>query len=95
MEKSDKKYSTAVILSAIFGIFGIHHFYLGRWLHGLLDISMTLGAFILISLEHILFGSLLLGIDIIHTFIVTIILLVGAYRDGKGCLVTYPNQIIK
>jgi TM2 domain-containing membrane protein YozV len=48
MKQSSKKYSTAVCLSGIFGIIGIHHFYLGRWMHGIVDLSMTIGAIALI-----------------------------------------------
>lgn len=40
-EYSDKSYVTAAVLSGIFGVIGIHHFYVGRWGHGLFDLSMT------------------------------------------------------
>jgi len=40
---SPKSYGVAVCLSTIFGVLGIHHFYLGRYLHGLLDVTMTIG----------------------------------------------------
>ena len=95
MNKSPKKYVTAVCLSGIFGLLGIHHFYLGRWFHGIADFSMTIGGFILIGTGFDLIGILILGIDVIHTFIVTILLLVGAYRDGEGNVVTYPGQNLK
>jgi hypothetical protein len=36
----------------------------------------------------------LLFIDLIHTVIVTYLLLVGQYSDGQGRLITYPGQII-
>jgi TM2 domain-containing membrane protein YozV len=94
MQKSSKKYATAVCLSGIFGILGIHHFYLGRWFHGMIDFSMTIGAIIFIGMGMEFLGFLLLGIDIIHTFIVTILLLIGAYKDGIGNVVTYPGQVI-
>ncbi|MEK9600974.1 MAG: TM2 domain-containing protein [Bacteroidota bacterium] len=29
--KSEKRYTTAVILSGVFGVVGIHHFYVERW----------------------------------------------------------------
>jgi TM2 domain-containing membrane protein YozV len=38
--KPKKKYTTAVILSGVFGIVGIHHFYLGRWGMGLMDFGL-------------------------------------------------------
>jgi len=31
-------------------------------------------------------------IDGIHTFIITIMLLVGSYRDGQGLTIAYPGQ---
>jgi len=94
MQQSSKKYATAVCLSGVFGLLGIHHFYLGRWFHGIIDFSMTTGAVILIGMGMDFVGALLLGIDVIHTFIVTILLLVGAYKDGGGNVVTYPGQVI-
>ena len=95
MRKSKKKYSIAVCLSGIFGLLGIHHFYLGRWLHGIVDLSMTVGAIILIGIGSELLGYLLLGVDIIHTLIVSIFLLTGSYKDGNGDVITYPGQTIK
>ncbi len=92
---SDKRYAVAVCLSAIFGVLGIHHFYLGRWGHGLFDLSLSVGGIVLISFGSfslVLLGILLLIIDGIHTFIVTIRLLIGEYRDGKGLKVPYPGQ---
>lgn len=56
---------------------------------------MTIGGFILIGTGFDLIGIFILGIDVIHTFIVTILLLVGAYKDGKGNVVTYPRQKLK
>ena len=96
--RSPKKYGVAVCLSAIFGLLGIHHFYLGRWLHGLIDLSMTIGAFTLIMIvsvespNAVIAGVLLLAVDIIHTIIITILLLTGSYKDGSGKIVAYPNQ---
>ena len=89
---SPKKYATAVCLSGVFGLLGIHHFYLGRWFHGFIDFSMTVAGVILISTGLDLLGIIILCIDVIHTCAVTILLLVGAYKDGNGDLVTYPGQ---
>lgn len=92
---SDKRYAIAVILSAIFGVLGFHHFYLGRWGHGLFDLFLTIGGVVLISLGSLplfLLGVLMLVIDVVHTFVVTIRLLIGEYRDGKGLKVAYPGQ---
>jgi hypothetical protein len=95
MKPSLKNYATAVCLSGIFGLLGIHHFYLGRWIHGFADFSMTIGGVILIATGLDLLGIIILCIDVIHTFVVTILLLVGAYKDGNGNVVTYPGQNLK
>ena len=95
MKKSKKKYNTAVCLSGIFGLLGVHHFYLGRWLHGIADLSMTVGALTLIGIGSKVVGFTVLGIDIIHTLIVSILLLTGSYKDGNGDVITYPGQTIK
>ena len=42
---SPKSYGVSVMLSMIFGIVGIHHFYMGNWLHGLLDFCLFVMAF--------------------------------------------------
>ena len=95
MRPSPKSYVLAVCLSSVFGLLGIHHFYLGRWIQGFLDFSMTIVGFILIAAGLDLPGIIILCIDVIHTFVVTILLLVGAYKDGNGDLVTYPGQNLK
>lgn len=92
--KSNKRYTTAVILSGIFGIIGIHHFYVERWGMGLLDFGLFTGTVVLYFSEHFLIAGGLFIIDLIHTVIVTYLLLVGQYRDGQGRLITYPGQNI-
>lgn len=92
---SDRRYVVAVVLSAVFGILGVHHFYLGRILHGLFDLSLSMGALTLLLLDRPGLAMLLLAIDYLHTFAVTFQLLVGACRDGQGRLVTYPGQKIR
>ena len=102
---SSKSYGAAVCLCAIFGLLGIHHFYLGRILHGIIDLSMTIGAIALIFTGQVqlyegsgtgggllMAGYGLLIIDAIHTFTITILLLIGKYRDGRGFVVAYPGQ---
>lgn len=91
-QASQKNYGTAVCLAGIFGILGIHHFYLGRIVHGLFDLSLSLVGFTLIVLDYEWMGWGLLAIDFIHTIAVTIMLLVGSYKDGLGKIVTYPGQ---
>ena len=40
--KSKKNYTVAVCLSAVFGTIGIQHFYLGRYVLGLIDLSLSI-----------------------------------------------------
>ena len=88
MESSDKKYGVAVALSGVFGLLGIHHFYLGRFFHGLVDLSLTLtGVYFLMGEQEIL-GWSILAVDYIHTVVVMIMLLIGAYKDSQGKIVT-------
>ena len=95
-ETSQKSYTVAVCLAAVFGILGIHHFYLGRLLHGLFDLGLSIAGFTFIFMGEpkslVMTGVILLGIDALHTLYVTFKLLVGEYRDGRGNLVTYPGQ---
>ena len=90
--KSDKSYTAAVCLSGIFGILGVQHFYLGRIGLGLFDLSLSIAAFTLMALGYPIIGLVFLGIDIIHTIIVTFQLLVGQFQDGEGKIVAYPGQ---
>lgn len=95
MQPSSKKYAVAVCLSAIFGSLGIHHFYLGRTLHGIIDAGMLVVGLWLIFTGQLLVGILLLAADFIHSLIVTVMLLTGTYKDGDGHIVTYPGQQLK
>lgn len=108
IQVSQKKYGTAVCLSGIFGMLGIHHFYLGRHLHGLADFGMFVTAFALYVIgnfgmaagdagsgSYLTAALIIFAIDAVHTIWVTILLLTGQYRDGKGLLITYPGQRIK
>jgi len=91
VETSTKSYGVAVCISAIFGMLGIHHFYLERWGMGLFDFVLSIAGFWLI-LNNEMWGLALLGIDFVHTIYVTYKLLVGEYADGKGKIVAYPGQ---
>lgn len=92
---SDKSYAIAVSLSAIFGVLGIQHFYLGRWLEAAIDLTLACMTIALFLIGEPLWALLAGTIDAIHTFIVTIMLLVGSFRDGRGRLVCYPGQKLK
>ena len=94
MKKSDKNFGVAVSLSAIFGVLGIHFFYLGKILHGLFDLGLSVGGFIFIALGQPVVGGLMLLLDILHTFYTTICLFLGKQTDGKNKLVCYPGQTI-
>jgi TM2 domain-containing membrane protein YozV len=91
-EASDKKYATAVILAGIFGTVGIHHFYVGRWKMGLLDLGMLIATIAFFIAEEPVMALIFLACDVIHTILVTYYLLVGQYRDGEGKLIMYPGQ---
>ncbi|MBT5050468.1 MAG: TM2 domain-containing protein [Rhodospirillaceae bacterium] len=93
---SPKSYGVSVSLSMIFGVVGVHHFYLGNWLHGLLDFSMLVGGLLCLysgDPTATPIGVLLLIIDAIHTIWVTYRLIVGQCRDGQGRLIMYPGQV--
>lgn len=90
---SPKKYGVAVCLSGIFGILGIHHFYLERWGMGIFDLSLSISGFILIGMGNN-WGFALIFIDVIHAIYVTYKLLVGGFADGNGRILTYPGQKI-
>ena len=88
-----KSYAVAVSLSAIFGFVGIHHFYLGRHLEGLADVWMTAAwvYYLLIDWSPWL-GFTILAVDLIHTFVVSLMLLTGSFKDGDGRIICYPGQ---
>ena len=90
---SSKKYSTAVVLSAVFGVIGIQHLYLRRWGEAALDIGLTMTALFFLTIgSEPLIGAAVLGLDILHTTVVTTLLLIGKFRDGAGKIVAYPGQ---
>ena len=93
---SPKSYGVAVALSMIFGIVGVHHFYMGNWLHGLLDFGMFVVGFTCIVSSNpaaVSLGMLVIIIDVLHTIWVTYRLIVGKCRDGRGLLITFPGQV--
>jgi TM2 domain-containing membrane protein YozV len=89
---SPKSYGTAVILSSVLGFAGVHHFYLGRWAEGVLDLGLTIGWIFCFFWGEPLLGVLFLVADFGHSFVVTIMLLTGNFRDGEGRRVPYPGQ---
>lgn len=98
---SNRKYGVAIALCGIFGIVGVHHFYLGNHLHGLFDFGLFVGMIACFvtagsgSGEPGLFvtvGIVFLLTDVIHTTVVFYLLIVGRQRDGQGRLVTYEKH---
>ena len=94
-QPSDKSYTIAVCLSAIFGVVGIQHFYLGRWVEATIDLTLFVGTLYFFFTGQFLLAIVFGAIDGLHTFIVTIMLLTGSFRDGQGRLVLYPGQKFK
>jgi hypothetical protein len=95
---SSRKYGMAVMLCGIFGILGVHHFYLGNRLHGLFDLGLFVGTILCFAFAEpedggtlVMLGIALLLTDIIHTVVVFYLLIVGKQRDGQGRLVRYDN----
>ncbi len=86
---SSKSYGVAVSLCGIFGIVGIHHFYIGNHLHGIFDLSLLIfGVLFLIAGDGLeVLGVLLLFIDVIHTFVVFYRLITEKQKDGSGKLI--------
>lgn len=91
-EPSEKSYLVAVILSAIFGVMGIHHFYLGRYVEGIIDFTLFALTIYFFLVGNILWAAVFFAIDGLHTFIITIMLLTGSFKDGSGKYVCYPGQ---
>ena len=92
LEPSEKSYTVAVCLSAIFGVVGVHHFYLGRYLEGAIDFSLCIATLYFFFTGHIWLGLFFGVVDGLHTFVITIMLLIGAFKDGDGRTVCYPGQ---
>lgn len=94
---SPKSYGVAVALSAVFGLIGVQHFYLGRYILGITDVSLTIGFvyFIYFAGEKPVFlviGLVCLALDFLHTLFTTYSLFTGSFRDGHGRLIAYPGQ---
>jgi TM2 domain-containing membrane protein YozV len=91
---SKRRYGVAVALSSVFGVLGLHHFYLGRPGLGLLDLGMSIAAFGLLVFGEIELGVLVLLADFAHGIYETVRLVTGGYRDGAGAVVAYPGQVV-
>lgn len=92
---SDKSYTVAVCLSGVFGVFGIQHFYMGRWIEGIIDVSLFAATIFLFVVGEPVWAFAAGALDALHTLIVTIMLLTGSFRDGSGRLITFPGQRLR
>ena len=87
---SRKSYVVSVCLVGVFGTLGVHHFYLGRWIHGTFDLALVV---ITVGFLFIFWplSVVTLILDVIHTVYFAYKLIVGEYRDGKGRFVSIPS----
>ena len=83
-EPSPKSYGTSVLLCGIFGVLGIHHFYLEDWLHGLADVGLLILTIGFAVQGYAGLALLVLLLDALHTIIVFYYLIIEKWRDGKG-----------
>lgn len=90
-EKSEKSYGVAVTLCGVFGTVGIHHFYIGNWLHGLIDLAMFVAFVLLYMNDSIIAAIAVLLVDLLHTLYVFYKLIVGEQHDGRGRLITWQT----
>ncbi|MCK5778036.1 MAG: TM2 domain-containing protein [Rhodospirillales bacterium] len=88
-EKSPKSYGLAVALCGIFGVIGVHHFYIGNWLHGLLDFGLFVAFVVLLGAEMDGAAYSVLAVDALHTIYVFYHLIVGTQQDGQGRLISW------
>jgi TM2 domain-containing membrane protein YozV len=91
--QSNKNYGVAVVFASVFGILGIHYFYIGRTVIGLIDLSLSIAAFTCFIQGMILLGIVLLSIDFLHSIYATYRLFTGQEHDGEGKLIIYPGQL--
>lgn len=68
----------------IFGVLGVHHFYLGDWLHGLADAGLVVLAIGFAMQGYSGLSLLVLLIDGVHTIIIFYFLIIEKWRDGQG-----------
>ena len=83
-ETSPKSYGVAIMLCGIFGVMGIHHFYLEDWLHGLADVGLLILAIGFAAQGMVGLALLVIVLDGLHTLIIFYYLIIEKWRDGKG-----------
>ncbi len=87
-EKSPKSYGVAVTLCGVFGVLGVHHFYLGDWLHGVADAGLFVMAVVFAIRGYAGLALLVIAIDAVHTIVIFYYLIIEKWRDGQGRPVT-------
>lgn len=90
---SSKSYGIAVSLCGIFGVMGIHHFYIGKWAHGFFDLGLFISWMVLWiaggSVSAMMLAAVLFAVDVIHTVYVFYRLITGQKTDGDGKVITH------
>ena len=84
IEKSPKSYGIAVSLCGVFGVLGIHHFYLEDYLHGFADLGLFVLAMVFFAQGNAGLGVLVLLLDALHSVVIFYYLIVEKWRDGQG-----------
>lgn len=84
IEKSPKSYGVAVSLCGIFGVLGIHHFYLEDYLHGFADLGLFIIAVTFFIQGNDGLAGLVLLADALHSVIIFYYLIIEKWRDGQG-----------
>ena len=92
---SDKSYGTAIILCGLFGVLGVHHFYLENFIHGAIDFGLFVLAVGLLVAGLPLVALAVFLADALHSIIVFYLLITEQARDGQGHRVTLsgPSQL--
>lgn len=86
-EISPKSYGTAVTLCGVFGVIGIHHFYLEDWAHGIVDLLLFILTLYFFFTYQEGWALIFLAVDTLHTIIVFYYLIIERWRDGRGRLI--------
>ena len=91
-ERSPKSYGVAVLLCGIFGVLGIHHFYLEDWLHGLADVGLLILAIGFAAQGMVGLALFVILLDALHTIIIFYYLIIEKWRDGQGRPILMPSS---
>ena len=87
---SPRSYGVAVALCGVFGVMGIHHFYIGNHLHGLIDLALFIAFVVCYAATLPGLALVFLLIDVVHTIFVFTRLIIGKQMDGYGRVIRPP-----